>query len=511
MVSSKSGFRGGRDNAAIQENMELLTGQRGSGLDRAITMRELASLGLINITRNSNGAIIPKPIPPLKPDINLPVDIPHSPVSFAALGGFGAIMLEWEIPTFNGFSYAELWRAIPNTDGSAPSIEQAVLIATTPATVFGDVVDPGSTFYYWCRFVNINDIAGPYNNVDGLKVSTNSNISDIINDIGEQMKASDLIKTLNEKGTEAYQKLWAQKVQAGDITAGIGIIAKEDGTSQVAISASQFFVFDPQKADSHIQPLFAIDNGNVIIPKAFIEKATIQILNAQTIIADSVKAGIEISSPQINGGYITGGWAGFGPGGSYDGYHTYITANGVIYTDNLIASNGIFNGTVNANAGTFNNVLINSNCTVLGTIYANRIVGDTYGLALVNSNSVIGSNRGTWQVATLHVEPEPLEKWLQVSNLTGTMEGNVGEFRWYVEWHKDSHSGPVVYRKEDKVYAHGTGTSRATVSGNCRFRVPANTNARYYCIMYTSEYVNWNFETREVEYTSYVESRYLTA
>jgi hypothetical protein len=133
MVSpkSKSGFRGGRDSAAIQENIELLTGQRGNGLDRAITMRELASLGLINITRNSNGAAIPKPVPVVMPDINLPVDKPHSPIGFAAFGGFGAIMLEWENPTFNGFAYAEVWRAAPNADGSAPHLEQSVLIATT--------------------------------------------------------------------------------------------------------------------------------------------------------------------------------------------------------------------------------------------------------------------------------------------------------------------------------------------------------------------------------------------
>ena len=42
----------------------------------------------------------------------------------------------------------------------------------------------------------------------------------------------------------------------------------------------------------------------------------------------------------------------------------------------VTASSGSFTGTVNANAGTFNNVTIAENCNVLGTIYANRIVGD---------------------------------------------------------------------------------------------------------------------------------------
>ena len=35
---------------------------------------------------------------------------------------------------------------------------------------------------------------------------------------------------------------------------------------------------------------------------------------------------------------------------------------------------------MNANAGTFNNVTIAENCNVLGTIYANRIVGDVVSL-----------------------------------------------------------------------------------------------------------------------------------
>ena len=97
--------------------------------------------------------------------------------------------------------------------------------------------------------------------------------------------------------------MWTAKVQAGDIKAGIGIVAKNDGTSQVMVSASQFFVFNPN-SPSTTAPLFAIDNGQVVIAEAIIRKATIQILNAEKITADYVKAGVSISSPLINGGQI---------------------------------------------------------------------------------------------------------------------------------------------------------------------------------------------------------------
>ena len=138
---------------------------------------------------------------------------------------------------------------------------------------------------------------------------------------------------------------------------------------------------------SHGAPLFAIDNGQAVIAEAIIQKATIQIIKSEKITADYIKAGASITTPLINGGqidmgnaFLSGGAAGFGKGGPYSGWswmwHTIIYADGSLYTDRLFASNGSFTGTVNANAGTFQNVTIEENCNVKGTVYANKIVGD---------------------------------------------------------------------------------------------------------------------------------------
>lgn len=182
------------------------------------------------------------------------------------------------------------------------------------------------------------------------------------------------------------QAMWTAKASAGQITAGIGLIAKSDGTSQVMVSASQFFVFNPN-SPSTTAPLFAIDNGQTVIAEAIIRKATIQIIQSEKITADYIKAGASITTPLINGGqidmgnaFLSGGAAGFGKGGPYGGWswmwHTIIYGDGSLYTDRLFASNGSFTGTVNANAGTFQNVTIEENCNVKGTVYANKIVGD---------------------------------------------------------------------------------------------------------------------------------------
>lgn len=200
------------------------------------------------------------------------------------------------------------------------------------------------------------------------------------------------------------QAMWTAKASAGQITAGIGLIAKSDGTSQVMVSASQFFVFNPN-SPSTTAPLFAIDNGQAVIAEAIIRKATIQILTSEKITADYVKAGVSISSPLISGGqidmgnaFMAGGAAGFGKGGPYGGWgwswHTIIYADGGIYTDRLYASNGSFTGTVNANAGTFHNVTIEETCNVKGTIYASKIVGDVLSAKVVNANSTDSAGSG---------------------------------------------------------------------------------------------------------------------
>lgn len=200
------------------------------------------------------------------------------------------------------------------------------------------------------------------------------------------------------------QAMWSVKAQAGDIKAGIGLVAKSDGTSQVMVSASQFFVFNPNSPNA-TAPLFAIDNGQTVIDEAIIRKATIQIIQSEKITADYVKAGVSMSAPAISGGsidmgnaFLSGGAAGFGKGGPYGGWswtwHTIIYADGSLYTDRLFASNGSFTGTVNANAGTFQNVTIEETCNVKGTVYANKIVGDVLSAKVVSANSTDSAGSG---------------------------------------------------------------------------------------------------------------------
>ncbi|EKO3632412.1 DUF1983 domain-containing protein [Vibrio metschnikovii] len=234
------------------------------------------------------------------------------------------------------------------------------------------------------------------------------------NQKGDEAKAaaqtnSQAIAAINEDGTSAFKAMWAAKAQAGDVRAGIGIVAKSDGTSQVAVSASQFFVFDPNNPNETITPTFAIDKGIVVIPKALIENATIQILQAQEITADYVRAGIEMSSPKINAGEIRGGDAGFGTGGPYNGYRTFIHSNGLIQTDNL-----------QANGGRLRNLVIDEDCEIKGTLTVGQIRGDIYTVINVVRNTLFRvtinrQNSGQYHfLGSFSIESESITRTLQI-------------------------------------------------------------------------------------------------
>jgi hypothetical protein len=165
------------------------------------------------------------------------------------------------------------------------------------------------------------------------------------------------------------QAMWTVKAQAGDITAGIGLIAdQETGQSQVLVNASQFFVFDNAVGKTAV---FAIDQGQVIIQDAVIRKATIDILNTETITATNVKAG----------------QAGFGAGGGYpmfgSSWHTTIDSTGTVRTNKLQAEGGYVRNM------TIGNCTIEQDCVVRGTVYAERIQGDVAATRSLPNNGAL--------------------------------------------------------------------------------------------------------------------------
>lgn len=355
---SKATFRASADSKAVAENMQILTGQKGDKLDKALTYREAAAIGLLKLRRSGSGAIIPEnPTPPERDPVWQGVEKPHAPVNVTADGAFHTVTLTWDIPTYKGHAFAEVWRA-EFDDAVADkgnNIAKAVRVGTTLANVYADAVGKGFKAFYWVRFVNKNGYNGPYQSALGLLAETSADVDEII------------------------------------------------------ASATNFAIYNPAKPTEKEIIFGVTDDGKVAIRDAVIKKATIQIIHSEKITADYIKAGVSISAPLISGGsfdmgnaYMSGGAAGFGLGGPYSGWgkgwNSIIYSDGSIYTNRLNAEGG------NIRDMRMERCVIAESCDVRGTLYAEKIVGDivrTYAMGIgsvVTVEAVPFARIVQWQV-----------------------------------------------------------------------------------------------------------------
>lgn len=387
-------FRADKTLDALYENMEILTGQRGEGA--AVVMVTDSSGNRVPFYPDGSGGTTDGSGSDSGSggDGGLTPAYPSTPTGLVVNGGFSVVELDWDAPVYYGHSLTQIW-CCPEDN-----LSEAVQVGSTAANIYSDPIDPVYEGYYWIRFVNSDGVTGPYNASEGTYVKTQESTDDIINVINDTINDSPLIAqlqagldgvqeqitTIDSEGTQAFQNMWSVKSSADGITAGIGLVAGVDDEgepiSQVAVAATQFFVFDPNNPnpDGTMEALFYVDaDYGVCMQKAVIEQATIQVLNAQTIVADEVTAGIEIDSPDIKGGQIE-----IGNGFSVDSSGS-MTANNATLNDVTL-------NRVTANEGQFNNVTIGEDCVIEGTLSANQIKGDIVN-AVGFSIGISGSRR----------------------------------------------------------------------------------------------------------------------
>lgn len=407
---SKKPWRAGKDLASVVENMEIGTGQRGDGKDAFVTQRQLAELKLAKMSGGSGGIrLVPGLGQGIFPEIP-PPERPTKPEGFQVTGGFGYVLLEWVMPKYNGHSLAEVWR------GTEDNLSDAVLVGTTPGQVYSDPVDPGWKGFYWIRFVNSAGVSGPYNLPDGTPAETQMDVQAVIDQIHDEAAKSPVVEELkkeisdsakatnehiekiSEDGGKAFQAMWAQKASAAGITAGIGIVAGKDAAgnpiSQVAVAASQLFVFDPNNPGNTAYP-FAVSGGKVVIQKAVIYDAVVQTLAAQRIVADEVKVGATLTAPYIRSGTISNGNFTVDSNGNMNA----VNAN----LNNVTSRGGIFYD-LNAVSGTLNNVHILENCQIDGRLSAAQIDGDIAKIFLIDGSSI-------------YISPQPFARTMIINRM----------------------------------------------------------------------------------------------
>lgn len=173
---------------SMKENLDVLAGNRGDPLDRAITVRDLLESGIVTLSAGASfysgdSADIIRNATQY-PDLT----VPPAPTSLAANGAFQNILLTWNMELYTGHSQFEVFRH------TSDEISSATVIGTKSGFngIYSDSVGGGATFYYWVRAVNLNGIAGPFNSSTGTLGQTQIDIPFMLALLSNQITSSQL-------------------------------------------------------------------------------------------------------------------------------------------------------------------------------------------------------------------------------------------------------------------------------------------------------------------------------
>ena len=219
---------------SVKENVDVLTGQRGNVLDRAVTFRDLIDGGIVRFKDDFGPGGDPdiEPYPPY-----LDVDTPPQVQNLTATGAFRIIVLSWTIVKYKGHDRFEIYRNTSN------NLSTATFYTSTPgySNIYGDNVGTtdgiGQTFYYWVRAVNKNNVAGPFSN--GATGSTATDVNVLIDIIEGQILASTLNTALQatiskidplQAVVDNTKNMYTVKIQATHPLDGTGLTLPTSGT-----------------------------------------------------------------------------------------------------------------------------------------------------------------------------------------------------------------------------------------------------------------------------------------
>lgn len=284
----------------IKEILEVYEGKRGNKFDSVITWRDLFDHGLVDVKLNGN-TLTGKPDTPVFTPRGTSTDfaVPPAPTNVAASAGFNNVILTWDAPTFPSFAYAEVWRSDQNNIGLAS------LIGTTTANVYADSVGfTNITKYYWIRFVNKNDVKGPYHATSGVAASTSKvGNSDLYNEIitAEKLANAAVTSIKLEDGSIVTSKI-ANSAIVGEKLANLAVeAAKLANSSVTAEKIANLAVGTAAIQDGAIN---SAKIGTAAVGSAAIQDAAITNAKIGNLAVDDAKIA-SLDAAKINTGFLS--------------------------------------------------------------------------------------------------------------------------------------------------------------------------------------------------------------
>jgi hypothetical protein len=267
----------------VNDSIAQIKGEKGDPLDAAVTFRDLIDTGIAkrNIRINADGKIVGTNSNQIVIGEEEVLDIPPPPTGVSADGAFQNIIIEWDIPTFFGFSHAEVWASSTN------SFASRVFVGQTTAAVFNHAVGTGQTRYYWIRFVNIQDIPGPFNSTSGTAGTTALiDTQEIADGLITAAKLVDGAVTEVKIATDAVTnaKIAVNAIQ-GDVIAASAITETKISSNAISSAKIQANAIIAGKIATN-----AIVAGNIQSNAVTADKIQANAVNADKIAANSVTA-----------------------------------------------------------------------------------------------------------------------------------------------------------------------------------------------------------------------------
>jgi|SaaInlStandDraft_4_1057021.scaffolds.fasta_scaffold11902_4 hypothetical protein len=137
--------------SAVKNAVEVRLGLRGDKLDRAVTLRELFSSGVIVASAGSA--------------VSAPEDsstgygsaassytpaVPSAPTSLATTPSTDQIFLTWDWASYAGHDVTEIWRST-SSSCDFTGLDGCTMIAVEAGKLMADVPPTSGTYYYWVR------------------------------------------------------------------------------------------------------------------------------------------------------------------------------------------------------------------------------------------------------------------------------------------------------------------------------------------------------------------------
>lgn len=477
----------------VREALSTYLGNRGSKLDRGLTVRDLADAGLVDLNQRwlQSGGKIPPIAGPgsaiggadvYEPDLTPP----PTPSGFAATAAISNLLVECDAQTYtqgHGHAKSRLYGATW-TSGPLPVFADAVVITEFSGTVASHATNPGTTWHLWLTWVTVDGVesTSPAGGTNGVVATTGQDVSSLVTAMTGPGNPFTILPTTTvvdgvtfPAGTYSTQAFIQDEQVTNSKIKNLAVDdAKVANLSAAKLTAGSIAVGQHIQSASYVPGSWGwrINGDGTAEFSGVVVRGTVYATAGQiggiTIASNAVRAGQ--TAFDTGSGFYLGAGGTFSLGNGSGNKLTWDGTNLNVVGD-ITGSNGTFTGSITGASGTFGgNVHGGQFTTGAYTVYAWPAAGN-YGTYLGPSGLLIGNaNNG---------------KYLQV-----THEGNIYSPGFSVE------NGVMNVTQANVIKTVNIAGNSVTVSNSSsgvgyaatNVYVPSGVTAKVICIAVSSAY-----------------------